>query len=446
MATYISELETAQDAMVTALEWNADLPDFTYVTPARIVDWEDDFDDMEALVAGSPVHLRHVRTARITLDTAMLAKWTEVIAAYPALTRTPLDLYVRIIESATAELDARCLAGLETNWWGPFRREIDAMYIPFRGVSQLPTPYLYWSFDVLGTVGIGTWPAAIDDTPFVSPFEAAVLDLSGNGHDGVVVNSQYFATTTVPITFEGAASISNVNAIHFGSAGTIQQVKRIDEALPTFSSGISMRGIWELDEEAPADSRYEMMQLGGPGVANDALLLTYDKYSTEYLMAFTNGGGTYRSVNALRSDIELAIGHSIIGEPTVFAVTYNGMEIALYADGSKVGSYEPNVPLPVADFGSTFCIGNDAGATNAGSRKATFDEFKVWDFALTAEQIAQDYGEIIGGDEGVCAAVWASGNGVPSDLNRDCSVGVEDLAIFASEWLSCLSAADVECP
>jgi hypothetical protein len=131
----------------------------------------------------------------------------------------------------------------------------------------------------------------------------------------------------------------------------------------------------------------------------------------------------------------------------VFAGTYSGTELALYVDGRKVASQTYAISEEMNGFGNNrFCIGNDTGSSNVRSRKAAFDEFKAWDIALTEEQIAQDYGEIIGGDEGACMAAWAIGNGLPSDLNTDCSVDAKDLAIFAGEWLSCTPAADVSCP
>ena len=44
-----------------------------------------------------------------------------------------------------------------------------------------------------------------------------------------------------------------------------------------------------------------------------------------------------------------------------------------------------------------------------------------------------------------CQDVWASGFGMPIDLNHDCYVGLPDLALFAAAWLQCNDPVAVEC-
>lgn len=141
MANYIDELEFEREQMSSTLPWNPTLNMFPYLIPSLIMKWEVLFDWMEQLNSGSPIQLRHVRTARITLDIAMLAKWIEIKQEYPNPGITAYQLHNRIIQNAEAEMQSRCLPGLESLWWGFFQEKIDELlYRLYEGPFKAMNP------------------------------------------------------------------------------------------------------------------------------------------------------------------------------------------------------------------------------------------------------------------------------------------------------------------
>ena len=90
-------------------------------------------------------------------------------------------------------------------------------------------------------------------------------------------------------------------------------------------------------------------------------------------------------------------------------------------------------------------IGNDAGATNVGSRKATVDEFKMWVGALTATEVMCDFGQVTG-EPACCDDIIAAGGGPASDFDGDCMVTMADFAAFAEGWMGCTPGFDENCP
>jgi hypothetical protein len=351
-----------------------------------------------------------------------------------------------------------------------------ATYIISGGPGSGAEVYLYWDFEDVTTQLFRT-----GGEPYVDAIVnmSTTADIAGNGRDGEMNNTLFGGWQPgdpLPAIIEDSPIGDNGKAVHFRADGTIQRVRNLDSVgTTTFDTGISMRAIWQLDEEPPASSRYALMQQGGPSWQNDTMQVNWDKYATEYIGVQTTAGGVIRSTSALRSSIEAAIGHSIIGEPTVFTATYDGTEIALYADGIKVASEIYGTFVPPGTGYNRFEIGNDGGSCNCSSRKAIVDEFSVWIGALTAEEVGLDYRQLAG--IVTCADILAQDLGITSDLSMDCRVNVddfilfalewldtgapgsiasdftgngsvddEDLDIFVSEWLSCMPAVDVICP
>ena len=258
------------------------------------------------------------------------------------------------------------------------------------------TKYLEWSFEDLATT-----PFRTGSEPYVQAIVAGSTsaDGTGNSRDATIDNtaiSGWSPGDPLPAIEDISPITGNGKAVHFRADGTIQRVRAypgINDT--TFSTGISMRAIWQFDEEAPASSRYELMQNGGPSWQNDTLAVNWDKYATEYIGIFAlTGPGVYRWTSVLRSDIETVIGRSMVGSPIVFTATYDGYTLALYADGLPVGS-ETWSPLAIRSSSyNRIELGNDAGSANASSRKAIVDEFSIWQGALTAEEVAADYAVI----------------------------------------------------
>ena len=266
------------------------------------------------------------------------------------------------------------------------------------GSVNAATQYLEWSFE-----DVATTPFRTGGEPYVDAINpgASTVDGTGNGHSGTLDNTGFVGWQTgwpLPAIMEDSPIAGNGKAVHFRADGTVQRVKSLATGIDgtTFSTGISMRAIWQFDEEAPASSRYELMQNGGPSWQNDTLAVNWDNYSTEYIGLFALiAPSTYRFTQVLRSDIETAIGHSMVGNPIVFTATYDGYTLALYADGLPVGS-ETWSPLAIRSSSyNRIELGNDGGSANSSSRKAVLDEFAMWQGALTPEEALADYNAIV---------------------------------------------------
>lgn len=123
------------------------------------------------------------------------------------------------------------------------------------------------------------------------------------------------------------------------------------------------------------------------------------------------------------------------GEWTCVAVTHDGAATTIYRDGlaaavngtSSLGS-APDAP---------FWIGM-ASATEGPPFGGLLDEVKVCNYALSAEQIAENYFADTG--RGVCLYR------PPADLNGDCRVDEADLAILQEQWLDCGMWPPSTCP
>ena len=261
------------------------------------------------------------------------------------------------------------------------------------------TKYLEWSFEDVATTSF----RAGSEEPYVQAYinSGTTADGTGNGHPGTMNNTGFSGWTPgnpLPGIMEDSPIAGNGKAVHFRADNTVQRVLSTSTGIDdtTFSTGISMRAIWQFDEEAPASSRYELMQNGGPSWQNDTLAVNWDNYGTEYIGVFALiGPGVYRWTSVLRADIESVIGHSMVGNPIVFAATYDGYSLALYADGLPVGGETWGSLAIRSSSYNRIELGNDAGSANASSRKAVVDEFAIWQGALTPAEALADYNAII---------------------------------------------------
>jgi hypothetical protein len=247
------------------------------------------------------------------------------------------------------------------------------------GSANAATKWLEWEFEDLGgainngSTSVGT----------VGARDAEMNNTSvGDGSDMIGVSS--------PFVLQG-------QAVQQGAYGTNQRARSVDD-IPdnTFDTGVSIRAIWQFHEEAPASSRFEMMQSGGPSWQNDTIQLNWDNYGTEYIgIATMAAGGIRYTTAAKRNLIEAAIGGSMIGTPFVLTGTYDGYTLAVYANGSLVADQTYATFVKPGNGYNRVEIGNDAGSGNNSSRPSTFDEVVIWQGALTANEVAADYQSLI---------------------------------------------------
>jgi len=105
MKAYFYELERLGAADDGYLRWNPDPRFANYITPANLLKWQKNFDEMERLVAHEPRALLHVQCARLNLDQNTLHLWQECRLAIPDWPLNAKDLnrrYLATIEQVKA--------------------------------------------------------------------------------------------------------------------------------------------------------------------------------------------------------------------------------------------------------------------------------------------------------------------------------------------------------
>ena len=72
---YLAELEELEAKYPQFLRWNPNILTIDYATPANLLRWQRDFDQMEKLAAGNKRYMSNLRCLRYNLDVMTVAKW-----------------------------------------------------------------------------------------------------------------------------------------------------------------------------------------------------------------------------------------------------------------------------------------------------------------------------------------------------------------------------------
>ena len=92
MMKYWNELEDATLNNKIFMTWDAPLPVYQYLTPENLIRWSGYFEEMEKLLADSPVQLYNMKRVKINLEMAMLNKYNHIIRKYPKFKPKPQEL------------------------------------------------------------------------------------------------------------------------------------------------------------------------------------------------------------------------------------------------------------------------------------------------------------------------------------------------------------------
>jgi len=151
------------------------------------------------------------------------------------------------------------------------------------------------------------------------------------------------------------------------------------------------------------------------------------------------------SLNMLQlSELELLAAAPIADDGWVFVTTtWNGTTATTYINGLAVRSGNMTLSSDTAAslvFGG--CEANPTGGGAIGSNpwggnlfNGALDEVKLYNYALTAQAVLQNYYAVADGDP-VCLA----GSQPAIDRNGDCVIDLADLILFAGQWLQSNSA------
>lgn len=108
------------------------------------------------------------------------------------------------------------------------------------------------------------------------------------------------------------------------------------------------------------------------------------------------------------------------------AATYDGSVRIIYIDGIEANR---DHPIPHKGTNEHFLIGKANPLTPYDWFVGAVDEARIYNYALTPIDIARHYTDVAGGQLCVFPPT--------GDLDGDCRVTINDLAIMASQWLSC---------
>lgn len=103
MLNYYRELEGIRKKLLADGVWFKYMPYpgqyASYMTPANLIRWNSQFDEMEKLAAGDEKMIRRIRQARLSIDLALFSDFRKVTAAYPEYAGSRKDFKARILDT-----------------------------------------------------------------------------------------------------------------------------------------------------------------------------------------------------------------------------------------------------------------------------------------------------------------------------------------------------------
>ena len=167
------------------------------------------------------------------------------------------------------------------------------------------------------------------------------------------------------------------------------------------------------------------------GETNWQRIWDFGNDNTQFMFLTPTDGSAIRfAINdGSAENVVTSEGPLVAGEWTYVAVALTGDTAKLYVNGELQGTNESAAIDPIDFKPAVNFIGEsqfEADALFDGS----IDDLKIYNYALTTEEIAQDYMDVMGG--------WVCNNEIedsPFDFNEDCLVDIADFASFAGEWL-----------
>jgi hypothetical protein len=133
----------------------------------------------------------------------------------------------------------------------------------------------------------------------------------------------------------------------------------------------------------------------------------------------------------------------VVGVSDLSALSEN---LKIYVNGVLANSATTDTEfgLPTPNENVNLFSGKDYG--NTADMTAVIDELRLYDHALTAQDVAASYAA--GPDKGPatsCADILAMGLKLAGDVNSDCTVDMSDLLVFKDAWLECNDPQDAGC-
>jgi hypothetical protein len=347
--------------------------------------------------------------------------WTfESELTIPAITQQPAGV-TRAEAGATVELSVTAINATTYEWW--------------------------YSEDAVvgGDVTVGTGP---------------VLTLT---NVGLSDQGYYYCVVSKPGTASVTSTLSQlvINRLlsWYPFENTLDDFAGVNHGTPAGSPMAYTTGIVTADSQAyaadPDGTMYAVLPEGTypkAGIGNGLERFTYSAWvkvgtgEGGNLMGQFNDGSTTGMRVTLNKGFDISTyvrsetGTAVVADKSglgiandewhLVTITYNGSQVVTYFDGLPVQTnnysatnFAPwQYPFPLLSINSRGMIGTENFAGGV-------DDMRIYNYALTAEQVAQMYYDTTG--EKVCLY------GNPAyDLNGNCIVDLGDLALLAGDWLT----------
>ena len=239
--------------------------------------------------------------------------------------------------------------------------------------------------------------------------------LDGDIQSVVEGSPETFVYGDDPNLVAGVPGLYDTALRSFGNTGLYTSM---DDAAYFDSMNTSLTVSMWMKSDAPGDWRSLVSRFGWPGGGWGWAVWFADQ------MFFAMRGTTGND------DQPIIGGNPFDGQWNHFAATWDGAEKRVYVNGELRGSQADfgvitSTPASVALYSRMTPEGEVVEFTNVA-----LSDVKLYNYARTAEQIAQEYLSVTGGE-------WICNPDLPlqSDLTGDCRVGLEDFAIMALQWL-----------
>ncbi|ARN56732.1 LamG-like jellyroll fold domain-containing protein [Sedimentisphaera salicampi] len=252
-------------------------------------------------------------------------------------------------------------------------------------------------------------------------FDNDLTDTTGN-YDG------FMPVIDPPVYVEGVnvGDAAGRTALEFPDTEGLGQIVEVPEGFKNFTSGMTLSTWVYLDGEA-SDRDARILHLTG-GVGD----IVMRRYSSDQDLRVYFGNEDIRVDNFFEEKSDQWV--------HIVATLDQDLNWKIYADGEVIedGDFD-DTERP--DYGER--NDNLIGASDTFDRDDQFvgriDEIKILNYAMSYEDVLEDYHGVIGG--------WTCVYNAEYDLaGDDCIVDVQDLAALAAKWLNCGRVPATECP
>ncbi len=240
------------------------------------------------------------------------------------------------------------------------------------------------------------------------PFEDTLADATANGWDGTAMS-----------TVTSAAKDPNFAPGRIGQALDLKGVETyidiVDGVQDDVRSGLTW-SVWTYPRTAANWARFLSFN---NGEATDNIF--FARIGTGATVRFDTLGGVLDAENALEQNVwqMLTVTMSSTGEA------------ALYKNGAQIAAGTIGIPTVVARTNNW--IGRSAWPD--ALYDGLLDDIRIYNHALTSEEVALLYTETTPEDDYVCLS--DAENPLTYDVNNDCRVNLLDVVDMAALWLEC---------